>query len=83
MTISRHFARHIVSWYPGVHVDAVARAERVEPAVVRAARLQLNRGSEYGGTHEDTLLDRPAGGREGQMSFAELEVLMRSNRSRC
>jgi hypothetical protein len=84
MTVDRYFARHIVSWYAGVSAEQAARAERVQPSVIRAARLQLGRGGEFGGTRRETLLGQPpAGAGPGQLSLAGMDGFMRSNRSVC
>ncbi|MEA2255569.1 MAG: hypothetical protein QOG35_1614 [Solirubrobacteraceae bacterium] len=77
--MSRRFALHIVSWYAGVAADEVAAAERCTPAAVRGARLSLRRGPEYGyrwGTPDF----RPT---SPQLTLAQFDVLMRTNRGVC
>ena len=82
MHTDRSFARHVVSWYAGVHVDQVARIEAIMPEVVRAARLRAGRGTEYGGTYRDTCLgSRPKGAMRGQLSLAEQEGAQCANAS--
>lgn len=75
--VSSHFARRIGSWYRGVPAAQVADAERCTPAEVRAARIQLRQEPEHGLPEHAS----PEPVAERQMTFAEVERLMRSNRS--
>ena len=75
--VSSHFARRVSSWYAGVPAEQVAKAESCDVATVRAARIQLRRDPEDGLAPEANHEPRA----ERQMTFAEVEHLMRSNRS--
>jgi hypothetical protein len=77
VSVSAHLKRRIGSWYVGVPVAQVADAERCSEAQVRAARIELRKEPELGlNPHAST---EPRA--ERQMTFAEVEHLMRSNRS--
>jgi len=67
----RSFARHLISWYAGVHAEAVAEAEGTGVDVVRKIRASMGRGTEYGLRGNDTILGRPPGAAPGQQLLAE------------
>jgi hypothetical protein len=77
VSVSAHLKRRIGSWYVGVPADQVADAENCAVGLVRAARIELRKEPELGlNPHAN-----PEPRAERQMTFAEIERLMRSNRS--
>jgi hypothetical protein len=80
--VSLRWASKIVARYHSIPDYQVAQAEGCSTRKVRAARLVMGRGPDLG-TYDDSKATPAHHTARGQLSFGDLDLMMRRNESSC